>query len=101
MRKTRGTGWSAWTSGSTSAEAGGKMVPNKQMVFDAQMAVGDPGKYPEFKGNVRSIDTRLMTFPIAECPGGRDRYKGHADSYLKIGEAMGKAMLELPVNASE
>ncbi len=82
------------------AESGGKMAPNKQKVFDAQMAVGDPAKYPEFKGTVRSIDTRPMTFPLAECPGGRDRYKGHAGSYLKIGEAMGKAMLELTGKAS-
>jgi hypothetical protein len=77
------------------AEADGKMAPNKQKVFDAQMAVGDPARHPEFKGTVRSIDTRPMAYPAAECPGGRDRYKGHAESYLKIGEAMGKAMLEL------
>ena len=77
------------------AEAGGKMGPNQQKVFDAQMAVGDPTKYPEFKGTVTSIDTRPMCFPLAECPGGRDRYKGNAESYLKIGEAMGKSMLEL------
>jgi hypothetical protein len=77
------------------AEAGGPMIPNKQKVFDAQMAVGDPGKYPGFKGNLLSIDTRPMCYPLAECPGGRDSYKGHAESYLQIGEAMGKSMLEL------
>ncbi len=77
------------------AEAGGKMRPNWQKVFDAQMAVADPAKHPEFKGNVTSVDTRPMCFPASKCPGGRDRYKGHAESYLKIGEAMGKAMLEL------
>jgi hypothetical protein len=44
---------------------------------------------------VRSLDTRPMAFPVAECPGGRARYKGHAKSYLEIGEAMGKGMLEL------
>ncbi len=83
------------------AEAGGKMVPNKQKVFDAQMAVGDPTKYPEFKGSVHSIDTRPMAYPVAECPGGRDRYNGHAASYLKIGEAMGKAMIEMRGMASK
>ena len=77
------------------AEAGGKMAPNQQKVFEAQMAVGDPVQYPEFKGTVRSIDTRPMAYPVVECPGGRDRYKGHAKSYLEIGEAMGKGMLEL------
>jgi hypothetical protein len=77
------------------AEAGGAMIPNKQKVFDAQMAVGDPVKYPEFKGRLTSVDTRPMRFPLAECPGGRDPYKGHAGSYLKIGETLGKAMLGL------
>lgn len=77
------------------AEAGGPMIPNKQKVFDAQMAVGDPVKYPEFKGNLISVDTRPMCYPLNECPGGRDPYKGNAGSYLKVGEALGKAMLDL------
>lgn len=77
------------------AEAGGPMPPNKQKVFDAQMAVGDRVKYPEFKGNLISVDTRPMCRPLAECPGGRDCYKGNAGSYLEIGEALGKAMLDL------
>jgi hypothetical protein len=77
------------------AEAGGTMTPDKQKVFDAQMAVGDPTKHPEFDGTVRSIDTRPMCSPIKECPGTRDRYKGNAKSYLEIGEAMAMAMLEL------
>ncbi len=71
------------------------MTPNKQKVFDAQMAVGDRVKYPEFKGNLISVDTRPMCRPLAECPGGRDCYKGNAGSYLEIGEALGKAMLDL------
>ncbi|HEX5790846.1 MAG TPA: sialate O-acetylesterase, partial [Luteolibacter sp.] len=77
------------------ADAGGPMIPNKQKVFDAQMAVGDPVKYPAFKGNLISVDTRPMCHPLAECPGGRDPYKGNAGSYLKIGEALGRAMLDL------
>lgn len=72
-----------------------KMTPTQQQVFDAQMAVGDAARYPEFKDTVTSIDTRPMSFDPKECPGGRDRYRGHAGSYLQIGEAMGKAMLGL------
>jgi hypothetical protein len=56
------------------------MTPNQQRVFDAQMAVGDPQKHPEFAGNVISIDTRPMCRPLAESPGGRDRYSGNAAS---------------------
>ena len=77
------------------ANSDGKMTPNQQLVFDAQMAVGDAEKYPEFDGHVTAIDTRPMCRPQAECPGGRDRYRGHAGSYLEIGDAMARAMLQL------
>lgn len=77
------------------ARAGTLMTPNQQKVFDAQMAVGDPKNHPEFAGNVISIDTRPMIRPAAELPGGRDRYSGNAESYLDIGRAIGRAMLQL------
>lgn len=77
------------------ARSDAKMTPNQQKVFDAQMAVGDPEQHPEFKGNLISIDTRPMCRPKEESPGGRDRYKGHAGSYLEIGKAMGEAMVDL------
>ncbi|MDT8390212.1 MAG: sialate O-acetylesterase [Lentisphaeria bacterium] len=71
------------------------MRPNQQKVFDAQMAVGDKETYPEFAGNVISIDTRPMCKPAAQSPGGRDPYAGNAETYLEIGEAMGRAMLKM------
>lgn len=65
-------------------------------VYDAQMAVGDPAKYPEFAGNVTSVDTRPFFRPAEQSPGGRPQYYyGNAESFLEIGEAMGRAMLEL------
>ena len=64
-------------------------------VFEAQMAVGNAEKYPEFKGNVVSIDTRPMCKPADQSPGGRDRYSGNAATYLEIGDAMAEAMLGL------
>jgi alpha-L-fucosidase 2 len=77
------------------AYADGMTSSPKQKIFDAQMAVGDSEKYPEFSGNVVSVDTRPMCRPLAECPGGRDPYKGNAASYLDIGDAMGAAMINL------
>jgi len=71
------------------------MSGDAKKVFDAQMAVGNKEKYPEFAGNVISIDTRPMLRPTESSPGGRDAYKCNAASYLEIGEAMGKAMLEM------
>jgi lysophospholipase L1-like esterase len=67
----------------------------EQQVFDAQMAVGDPRKYPEFAGNVTTIDTRPMCRPPEQSPGGRDRFAGNAGSYLEIGETMAEAILKL------
>lgn len=77
------------------ANAKNEMRPSEQAVFDAQMAVGNPDKYPEFRNNVVSIDTRPMCRPVRESPGGRDRYSGNAETYLEIGDAMAKAILSL------
>jgi len=77
------------------AHAGQELRGDSLKVFEAQMAVGDPAKYPEFKGTVTSIDTRPMCRPKEQNPGGRDRYSGNAESYLEIGDAMAKAMLKL------
>jgi len=66
-----------------------------QQVHDAQMAVADAAKYPGFSGNVKSVDSLKACKPKQQSVGGRDPYSGHAASYLEIGEAMGKAMLEL------
>lgn len=69
--------------------------PTQQKVFDAQMAVGDGKQYPEFAGNVASVDTRPMCRPQEASPGGRDRFAGNAETYLEIGDAMADAMLKL------
>ena len=79
-----------------SVGVGGKdMRGNLTKVFDAQMAVGDPKKHPEFAGNVISIDTRKAWRPASMSPGGRDQFNGNAESYLEIGGAMARAMLKL------
>jgi alpha-galactosidase len=70
---------------------------NGLTVAEAQLAVdGDKGKYPEFKGNVKSVDTRDF-FPDPEkSPKNQDfHYHQNAGAYMRIGEAMGKGMLEL------
>ncbi len=79
----------------TLAQSRREIREDEQKVLDAQLAVGDASKYPEFKGNVTTIDTRPMTRPQDKSPGGRDRYNGNAESYLEIGNAMAEAMLKL------
>jgi len=46
--------------------------------------VGDPKQYPEFAGNVISLDTS------SDAPFG-----DNAESYLKLGEQMANALLKL------
>lgn len=71
-------------------------------IHDAQMAVGDPAKYPEFAGNVISVDTRPFFRAAAQSPGGYvTEYHLNAESFLEIGEAFGKAMLQLVKNSKK
>ena len=61
-------------------------------VFDAHLAVdGKDGKYPEFKGNVATVYSN----PLSMGGSGNGHYGGNAETYMNVGEAMGKAMAEL------
>ena len=61
-------------------------------ILEAHLAVdGTAGKYPEFKGNVATI----YTHPMAQGGSGNGHYGGKAEVYMDVGEAMGKAMVEL------
>jgi hypothetical protein len=65
---------------------------NGGKVLDAQLAVdGKDGKYPEFKGNVATVYTN----PLSKGGSGNSHYGGNAETYMEVGQAMGKAMVEL------
>jgi len=65
---------------------------NEKMILDAQLAVdGTSGKYPEFKGNVATVYSN----PLSLGGASNGHYGGNAETYMNIGEAMGKAMAEL------
>jgi hypothetical protein len=65
---------------------------NDGLILNAQLAVdGDSGKYPEFKGNVATVYTN----PISMGGASNGHYGGNAETYMNVGEAMGKAMVEL------
>lgn len=71
----------------------GKMTEPQRTIHEAQMNVATalPG--------VASIDTTPFLFPAEKSPGGREGdLSGHAESFLLIGEAMGKAMIQLEKN---
>ncbi len=61
-------------------------------ILDAILAVdGTSGKYPEFKGNVASV----YSHPLSKGSSSGSHYGGNAETYMNIGEAMGKAMVGL------
>jgi hypothetical protein len=68
---------------------------NEGKILEAQLAVdGNSGKYPEFKGNVATVYSNPF------CHGGasNSHYNGNAETYMDVGEAMGKAMADLLKN---
>jgi len=76
------------TLGQTKKDAGG----NEGLILNAQLAVdGNSGKYPEFKGNVATVYTN----PLSMGGASNSHYGGNAETYMNVGEAMGKAMVEL------
>lgn len=71
---------------------------NDGLILDAQLAVdGDSGKYPEFKGNVATV----YTHPLCHGGASNNHYNGHAETYMDVGEAMGRAMVKLFHDARE
>ncbi len=65
---------------------------NEGKILKAQLAVdGNSGKYPDFKGNVASVYSNPF------CHGGASNghYGGNAETYMDVGEAMGRAMVTL------
>lgn len=76
---------------------GQNMKGNTLTVANAQLAVdGSTGKYPEFKANVKTIDTRDFWPDPEESPKNQGfHYHQNAGTYMQVGEAMGKGMIEL------
>ena len=65
---------------------------NGGKVLEAMLAVdGEAGKYPEFEGNVATV----YTHPLSRGGSSGGHYGGNAETYMNVGEAMGKAMVGL------
>jgi len=76
----------------TMGEATKDRTDNTGKILQAHLAVdGNSGKHPEFKGNVATVYTHDM----AQGGSGNGHYGGNAEVYMDVGEAMGKAMVEL------
>ncbi len=65
-------------------------------VWEAQMAVGDAKQHPDLVGSVASVDTRDFWREIEESPRSQNyHYHRNPETYLLVGEAMGRAMVRL------
>ena len=76
---------------------GGNNMQEKFLrILKAQMAVGDAKEHPEYAGNVASVDTRDFWREADESPTNQDyHYNRNAETYLLIGDALGRAMVRL------
>lgn len=69
--------------------------PRALSLMKAQAAVAE---HPEFQGNVAFVGTKEFYRPQEQSPSGQAyHWNNNAETYYLIGEAMGKAMLELNI----
>ncbi|MGY8769711.1 MAG: sialate O-acetylesterase [Pirellulales bacterium] len=76
---------------------GWKMSGNQLTIAKAQLAVsGENKKYPEFTGNVLTVETRDFWKEVELSPRNQGfHYNGNAETYMMVGDAMGRGMLKL------
>lgn len=75
---------------------GHNMHEKFRAIMAAQRAVGDPVKHPEFAGTAAFVDTRDFWREEDESPKGEDyHYNRNAETYLRVGDALGRAMVRL------
>ena len=71
-----------------------KKKVEKQM--EAQLAPGDPKKYPDFAGNVAGVETRDFQRTREESPSKQEyHWMRNWETYYLIGKSMGDSMIEL------
>jgi hypothetical protein len=76
--------------------SGEKLSGRRLDLLKAPLAMADPDKYPEFKGNVAAIDSRPFWRSAEQSPSNFGYHWNHnGETHYLIGESMGKAMLDL------
>jgi hypothetical protein len=66
-------------------------------VANAQLAVsGEKEKYPEFIGNVLTVETRDFWRDVSISPSGQGyHYNRNAETYMLVGDSLGRGMVKL------
>lgn len=75
----------------------GKDMPeNYVKIAGAQLNAADPKRHPELAGTVKTIDTRPFWRDSSISPKNQDYHYNHnAETYMLVGDALGRAMVEL------
>jgi alpha-galactosidase len=70
-------------------------------VINAQLAMTNAAKYPEFVGNVQAVETRGYWRTVGQSPADQGyHYNRNAETFMLVGDVMGRAMLELLTTGS-
>lgn len=70
--------------------------PTRRTVINAQLAVSDPAKYPEFAGNVKTMEARGYWRDSSVSPANAGyHYNRNAETFMLVGDALGRGMVEL------
>lgn len=77
------------------------MSGNYLTVCNAQLAMTNTVKYPQFAGNVSAIETRGYWRTAAESPDATQdyHYYKNAETYMLVGDALGRGMIDLLIGA--
>ena len=68
-------------------------------IAEAQLAVGDAKKHPEFAGNVKAVDSRDLWREADVSPKDQGyHYNRNAETYMETGLRLGQAMADLLKN---
>jgi alpha-galactosidase len=71
-------------------------------IAEAQLAMNDAKKHPEFAGNVKCIDSRGFWPKPEESPSKQGyHYYWNAGTYMEVGNALGWAMAEMLKNKKD
>ncbi len=65
-------------------------------ILNAMLSVdGESGKYEQFEGNVAAV----YAHPLSKGGNSGGHYNGNAETFMNVGEAMGKSMVKLLVGS--
>jgi len=80
----------------TYAEGGWDMTGHALTVANGQIAASNPNKHPEFEGSVATVEARDFWRSTSVSPTTAGyHYNGNAETYMLVGDSLGRAMVEL------